>query len=56
MVLIANQTCLHKLLFYQALNMFSIYHTSEWYLTRAPIGYLGGDQPSTIHLQAAEEK
>ena len=31
-------------------------HTSEQYFSRALIGQLGGDQPSTIHLRAAEEK
>ena len=35
---------------------FSIYHTSEQYLSRALIGLLGGDQPSTIHLRAIGEK
>ena len=35
---------------------FSIYHTSEQYFSRALIGQVGGDQPNTIHLQAAEEK
>ena len=34
----------------------SIYHTSEQYFSRALIGQLGGDQPSTVHLRAAEEK
>ena len=34
----------------------SIYHTSEQYFSHALIGQLGGDQPSTIHLRAAEEK
>ena len=35
---------------------FSIYHASEQYFPRALIGQLGGDQPSTIHLRAADEK
>ena len=35
---------------------FSIYHTSEQYFSRALIGLLGGDQPSTIHLRATGEK
>ena len=34
----------------------SIYHTSEQYFSRVLIGQLGGDQPSSIHLRAAEEK
>ena len=34
----------------------SIYHTSEQYSLCTLIGQLGGDQPSTIHLQAAEGK
>ena len=34
----------------------SIYHTSEQYFSCALIGQLGGDQPSTIHLRAADEK
>ena len=39
-----------------ALIQFSIYHTSEQNFSRALIGQLDGDQPSTIHLRAAEEK
>ena len=35
---------------------FRIYHTSQQYFRRALIGQLGGDQPSTIHLRAADEK
>ena len=38
------------------ISHLSIYHTSEQYFLRALIGQLGGDQPSTIHLRAAEEK
>ena len=34
----------------------SIYHTSEQYFSRALIGQLGGDQPSPIHLRAAQDK
>ena len=34
----------------------SIYHPSEQYFQPALIGQLGGDQPSTVHLRAAEEK
>ena len=41
---------LHKII------VFSIYHTSEQYFSRTLIGQLGGDQPSTIHLRAAERK
>ena len=39
-----------------SLVVLSIYHTSEQYFSRALIGQLGGDQPSTIHLRAAEGK
>ena len=38
------------------IKTISIYHTSEQYFSRALIGQLGGDQPSTIHLRAAEGK
>ena len=33
-----------------------IYHTSEHYFLRTLISQVGVDQPSTIHLRAAEEK
>ena len=35
---------------------FSIHHTSKQYFSRALIGLLGGDQPSTINLRATGEK
>ena len=38
------------------IKLVSIYHTSEQYFLHALIGQLGGDQPSTFHLRAAEEK
>ena len=38
------------------INVISLYHTNEWYFSRALIGQLGGDQPRTIHLRTAEEK
>ena len=41
---------------YLAISKISIYHTSEYYFWRTLIGQLGGDQPSTIHPRAAEEK
>ena len=48
-----------KLLIYpfhtNILISFSIYQTSEQYFSRALIGQLGGDQPSTIHLRAAKK-
>ena len=40
----------------KAASFVSIYHTSEQYFSRVLIGQLGGDQRSTIHLRAAEEK
>ena len=40
---------------YQQLVQY-VYHTSEQYFSCAVIGQLGGDQPSTIHLRATEEK
>ena len=33
-----------------------MYHASELYFSRALIGQLKDDKPSTIHLQAAEQK
>ena len=50
---VEKQLCHTKL---DKIKVVSIYHTSEQYFSRALIGKLGGDQPSTNHLRAAEGK